>query len=376
MLETLHQHRRPLTLLLALAVLVILADVFAFGIAHVDTASYTDQITSMRHGTFLSSDQAAEYRAFKPLYATVGIALPFLSPDLILLGMNALFLCGLGIIMYFFLLELGFAATYAFLGGVWTLIGYPALQFGFALGTDISGWFFAPLTMLIVLVAIRKNENRLLVLASLVGFLGAASKETGVIGLFFGGLYLLLRYPREGFDRTLRSLIALCLPFCILEGILLLAIHFSGLIGFAGWVGLNNGLYESVHTVKFFLGAELATFNILWLLVLAGAYALARKSIVLGRERALQLTALFVAALPVIEWPAFNDRILFSQFFIVVPLALLGAQCVTDTFAAPTHKRWFWYALYALPLIASIALVLIGGHDGIYALLHRLAHRV
>jgi len=42
-----------------IAIAIMLADTFVFGIAHVDTASYTDQIIALRHDTFLSNDQWA-----------------------------------------------------------------------------------------------------------------------------------------------------------------------------------------------------------------------------------------------------------------------------------------------------------------------------
>lgn len=361
-----------LTTLVIVAFAIILADVSVFGIAHIDTASYTDQIIALRHGVLSSPDQWAEYRAFKPLYAVVGVALPFLSPDTILLGVNALFLMGLGIAMYFFLLELGFLYAEALLGSVWVLTGYPALAFGFALGTDISGWFFELITMLVILIAVRTDSARMLVFASLLGFLGAASKETGVVGLFFGGVYVLLRLPWQGLAKTARQIALLSIPFLVLEGALLSAVHLSGLFTFFGWLGLNESLYHSVHTLKFFIGSEVTTFNILLVLLVLGIYALARERVQLDRERWLQLIALIIAALPIIAWPFFTDRILYSEFFAVIPLALYGARYLDSKTGSASGKRLLLYGLYAVPLLISVPLVLIGGHDGLYALLHRL----
>ncbi len=362
--------RRPLLWLIALDGAVILLTVFVFSIARIDAASYIDQITALRHLSLSSPDQWAALRAFKPLYAVVGLALSFLSPESVLLFLNGLFLIGLSFTSYFFLREIGFDERMTFLGSFWITVGYPVLGMAFAYGTDASGWFFATATMLAVLVAVRTENNRLLLLASLIGFLGAASKETGVVGLLFGGVYLLLHYPEWGFVKTARRILFISIPFLIAESILFIAIHFSGLPTFLGWFALNQHLYQNVHTLKFFLGAEFATFNILWIPVLVGCWVLLRYRAEIARERWLLFVALAISALPVIEWPFFTDRILYSQFFIIVPLALIGAEWLLAH--AHRWRTWLWVALFVLPFLASALFVHIGGHDGLYAFLHRL----
>ncbi|MEJ0053543.1 MAG: hypothetical protein WDN10_02335 [bacterium] len=358
---------KTLALLLGLAIAIILADVFIFGIGHVDTGTYLSQIDGWRHFTFAVTDNPWDaFRAFKPLYGVLGLVGWFLSPVAVLLVVNAGFLFGLSVAAYLCLERLGFSKEETLLGTFWVMTAYPALGLGFAAGTDISGWFFCAATIAIALQAIRLESDRLLMLASLVGFLGATGKETGVLGLVFAGTYLLLVFFDRGFRRTLRSLAALCLPFLVLEGLLLFAISQAGLPGFFGWVTFNNALYADIHTLKYFIGAELATFGILWLPAALGAYALLARRIRTGAREWKLLAALGLAALIPIAWPTFTDRILYIQWIALVPLALYGAR-----FLGLPRYRWI---LYLAPVAVSAVLLSIGGHDGLYRFAHYLAN--
>lgn len=359
--------RRALILLLCLDIIVMLAAAFVFGVKWVDTSDYIGQIENYRHFTFSSASAWTEFRDFKPLYGALGMALPFLSPVAVILGANALFFIGLSILLFFFFEELGFGREQSLLGTAWIIAGYCGVNFGFSGGTDVSGWFFCLASAVAVLRAMRLRHDRYLVLASLLGFLGATAKETGVLGLLFGGVYLLLHLRQWGGYETFKKLMLLSVPFLVLEVALLGFFTLSGVPTIFQWVTTNNGLYENMHTLKFFLGAEFATFNALWLFIAAGLWALIFKEITLPKERWFQLIALFVAALPVIEWPFFTDRILYVEFVILVPLALLGVEYL-ERFPQRAWARW---GLYALPVLGGLFFLIIGGHDGLYALLHQ-----
>src|SRR6185437_1215134 len=205
--------RKYILILLCIDTVVILCAAFVFGVQYVDTSNYVGQIENYRHLTFISADAWTEFRDFKPLFGALGMALPFVSPIPLILGTNALFLFGLTILLFYFLLELGFSKEESFLGTTWIIAGYPGVAFGFAGGADISGWFFCIASMIAVLAAVRIGKDRLLILASALGFLGAASKETGVLGLLFGGIYLLLHLRAWGFWTTLKKGLLLSVPF-------------------------------------------------------------------------------------------------------------------------------------------------------------------
>jgi len=360
--------RHALIWLLCLDVIVMLCAASVFHLQWVDTSTYTGQIENFRHFTFYSSDPYTEMRDFKPLIGALGMALPFVPPVALILATNALFFMGLSIVLFYFFGGLGFARRESFLGAVWVLAGYPGVAFGFSGGTDVSGWFFCLATLVAALAAFRANDDRLLLLASLLGFLGSATKETGALGLVFAGVYILLHVRAWGWRAVLKKLLILSVPFLALDGALMWVLSSAGVPSFVQWFIFAYKLYASVHTLKFFLGAEFAAFNVLWLFVAAGLWALARKKIALTKERWFQLIALFIAALPVIEWPFFTDRILYIEFIFLVPVALLGLQYV-ERFPMRAWARW---GIYALPILGGLFFLIIGGHDGLYALLHRL----
>ena len=63
-------------------------------------------------------------------------------------------------------------------------------------------------------------------------------------------------------------------------------------------------------------------------------------------------------------WPVFISRILYVQFHIVVPLALIGLNSRSDW-------RTIGILLALLPPIVSVALFLFAGHESIFDLLKR-----
>jgi len=364
--------RKVIFWLLSLDIVVILSVLFVFGIRYVDTADYVGQIENFRHLTFYSPLPWIELRDFKPLIGALGMALPFISPIPLLLMTDAVFFAGLSILLFYFFDELGFTKEKSFLGATWIVATYPGVAYGFSGGTDVLGWFFCLATIVAALAAFRANNNRLLLLASLLGFLGSTSKETGVLGMLFAGVYILLHVRAWGFAKMVKKLLILCVPFVILYGALMYMFYRAGIPSFIGWFIYAENLYASVHTLKFFVGAEFATFNILWVFIAVGLYALARSKILLSKERWCQFIALFIAALPVIEWPFFTDRILYIEFIILIPLALYGVTYIEQDYKP---QPWVRYSLYALPILCGIFFLIIGGHDGLYTLIHQLHRR-
>ena len=62
-----------------------------------------------------------------------------------------MFLVGLTWWTYLFLREMDFVGGPSVAGTVWVVLAYPVLKYGLALGTDISGWFFAVATCALAL---------------------------------------------------------------------------------------------------------------------------------------------------------------------------------------------------------------------------------
>ncbi len=363
------KERSPLLSLLAIGIAVLLMVTTFFGIRDQDTGIYVDQINYYRgNPVSTNSVDGLPLRAFKPFYATAGLILPFLEPINVIILLNGLFMLGLIYTFYYFLRELGFSKKYSLTGVVLLATLQATLRYGFTSGTDISGWFFCIASMLAILVGIRTDASRYIVLGSLLGFLGATSKETGVLGLLFGGIYILLHTKDWGIKKTVKVLTVLSLPFFVLEGIFLyILIHF-GFPNFLEWLAFNKDNYEKIaHTLKFFFGGEIITFNILWLFVVLGLSAIILKKIEINKEQKFQLIALSITALPILKWPIFLERILNIQFFIIIPLALYSISYISSVLENKGF-RYGTHAILTLCILSNLAIILLGGLDGIYSL--------
>jgi 4-amino-4-deoxy-L-arabinose transferase-like glycosyltransferase len=347
-------------MLVLLVDLIVVATVFSVSGLYntkVDAPVYVSQIEAYRAGTpFVAGDQ----RAFKALYGFVGSLFPHsMDPNLVILIMNLVFLIGATVASYYFFLELGFENDQALWGSVWFATGYPILKYGLAISTDISGIFFSLLTILAVMTGVRKNNVWLLVLASLVGFAGSLSKETGALGLIFGGVYLLSYFGVWEKKKVVKNLLVFCLPFWVLEFALLAVLQSVGSTNFLEWYKFAWQLYGTqYYNLFYFMGVEGSTFHIFALFALAGIIYLMRYRGEDKRKRVSELVSLFIASSPMMLWPIFVSRILYPQFLFILPLALYG------TLAARSKARPY---LMVLPVIVSFALYLVAGNGSLFS---------
>ena len=155
---------------------------------------------------------------------------------------------------------------------------YSVLKYGIALATDMGSWVFAILTVAFVLRALRLDSWKLLSVASLMGFLGASVKETGVIGLIFGGLAILFSARERELKATIRLLAALCLPAFLLECAFVGFLIWKGFPSFLDWFGLNTEWYPTPLSKRLFMfvGVNGSAFHFLGLYALIGTVVFLR----------------------------------------------------------------------------------------------------
>lgn len=360
------ENKKIILLLLAVDVLVmaLVFSVSGFFNDGVDTTIYVSQINQFDRGVFDLADTKASLRFFKPFYGVVGLWLvPFLSPYSAIFLMNVSFFILLSIVSFFLFLELGFDKKFSVAGAMWVITGYPMLKYGLALGTDAAGWFFSALTILAVLIGSRLSRTRYFILAALIGFLGALTKESGVLGLVFGGVYILVHIGVWNYKKIVNFLAGLVLPFLILEAFFLFIMAKSGFPTFLDWYSLNLSSYaKEYYKLFYFIGVEASSFNIILVFSLFGIFYAIKKKEFLSREWLARFSGLFVASLPVLMWPIFISRILYIQFLFFIPLALFGVA------NAKILNRY----LFVLPPLFNIFLFLISGNNSLFEIFKNL----
>lgn len=367
---------RLIGLLLAIdvAVLVCVFSVSGFFNDKVDTVVYVDQIR-LFSGTpaTVINDSGLAARNSKPLYGIVGAVLVhIMSPYEALLVLNLLFFFGLSIISFFLFQELGFAPGSAWWGSIWVVTGYPMLKYGLALGTDISGWFFAAATALAALLAIRSSRMRLMAAAGCIGFIGSLAKETGVLGLVFAGVSIIMHLGAWPLRTLVRWLLALSLPFLAFEAAFLAILHAYEIPNFVGWYASNHETFAgNYYHLNYFLGVEASAFSVLAVFAALGIFFAAQNGDIMKRAWLGLYVPLLAASLPVLLWPIFISRIIYIQFLVVVPLALYGLEKVSGVFSL-FKKRYVPIFLAMLPLLMSFALFLLSGTGSLFTVFKQI----
>ena len=292
-----------------------------------DTSVYLDQIAYF-NGYSHQMSSNTQLRSFKPFYGFVGAFLTnFVNDEEAIALINIIFYFGLIITSFFFLRELGFKDLYATIGSSWITTGYPVMKYGLALLTDISGWFFAIATITLFLVGFRKQSTKIIILASMVGFIGSLCKETGVLGLLFSGIFLIFKFITERNKNYIKNLFYIFTPFILLQVIFLFIVFQKNGNGssFIDWFLFNkNTIGYDLHTWYYFLLTEASAFNLLWVFSLYTIYSVLSKKIILHKEKVLLAVSLFIATLPPLIWPIFLTRVLYIEYLFVIPFALFG----------------------------------------------------
>ena len=360
--------------------ITLLIGIFTLGIifsrngiidTRIDTQIYVSQI-KFYEGKEQESDQT-RLRSFKPFYGIVGSSLGgVMTEEQAMATINIVFYFGLLIASFVFFRELGFTNKFATIGATWVGTGYPVLKYGLSLLTDISGWFFAVATIAIFLIGLRKQNSYLLILASLVGFLGSLCKETGILGLVFASVYLVLLFIFTKKIAHVKHLFQVIIPFLILEaGFLYILFKQNGGTSFLDWFIFNKTTVPTeYHSFFYFFFTELSTFSILWLYSLYTGYlVLFTKKITATKYNYILGSSLLIATLPVLLWPMFLSRVLYIGFLSIVPCALI-ALAVWSFFNHTKIKTF--YVLSVLPVIISISLFVLADGGSLFDTLKRI----
>jgi 4-amino-4-deoxy-L-arabinose transferase-like glycosyltransferase len=266
--------RNWLLVALACTCLAVLFDFWVMGIMQYqgDTPTYVAAINYVRTGELPKQDvHLQEYlkiRIMKPVYALAGAILP-LQPEASILALNLLFFFLAVIAIFLFLRELEFGPRSSALGAAWFASSYPVLKYGLGLITDMGGYLFIALSILVALKAIKSGKLKWFALTGLVCGLGALVKETGAFGILFALGAILSCYKKFGWKQAFKYCACIALVFCLIffpiQIAILLKLGYS-LINF--W---NLAQAHVDRSIKTFVGIYGAAFHILWVYAAIGA---------------------------------------------------------------------------------------------------------
>jgi hypothetical protein len=355
-----------------LGVMALVFSVNGFFDTRIDAPIYAAQITSFTQGAPFVGDVTIMQRLFKPFYAIVGGTILHTShPYGLIFALNVIFYIVLVGAVYRIFRELEYSSSDSVVGAAWIATAYPLLKYGLALGTDISGWCLSAVTILVGLVAFRKDSRFLLCLASIIGFLGATAKETGVLGLIALCLLVVWRSRKKGTKAMITNILSVGLPALVLYGVLLATIA-GHAPSFLDWFSANNAQYGGAPTHSLFtsLIVEGSTFGLYWLGVLYAIVRMIRSR--RGMKNLDAVIAAFIATLPVLLWPVFISRIQFIQFIWVIPLALYAYTQIRDHISSKssTYQRVARASLISIPIIVNILLFLVSSGGSLFDAFH------
>ncbi len=333
-----------------------------------DTVVYISQINYYQGESQM--DDQSRLRSFKPFYGVVGAMFSnIMTEEQSLLLINILFYFGLIVSSFYLFRELGFQDRFAAIGSSWVATGYPVLKYGLALLTDISGWFFAGATIVLFLTGLRKQNSWLLILSSIVAFVGSLCKETGLLGLGFSGLYLSIHFLFSRKKEHILNLLKISLPFIMLEAMFLFTLFqkSGSQTSFVDWFLFNkNTIGYDLHTWFYFFFTEASTFSLLFVYVAYGVWMFMNKKVTLSKEKTILGLSLLIATLPVLIWPVFLTRVLYIGYLIVVPAAL-GSLLLWSQYNKENIKTL--YVLSLLPVLSSLGLFFLASGGSLFSLL-------
>lgn len=334
-----------------------------------DTVNYVDQIRYYNNEKEMATTTVL--RSFKPFYGIVGASVvPPFSEKQSILFINILFYFSLLFISFFFFKELGFENKISFIGTTWIATSYPLLKYGLALLTDISGWFFSIVVITTFLLGIRKKNNNVLLLASVLAFIGSLCKETGVLGLVFISAYFILHALRTKEFIFIKKLLLSVVPFIILQALFIFSLFYKSSTheSFLGWfLFTKKEVGYALHTLYYFTFVELSTFNMLWTYATFSMYKIIKNKN-FSFEKSITWISLFVAILPPLIWPIFMTRILFSGYLFIIPLSLLGLHFIMKK----SNNTLLLTTLAILPILTSFILFIAANGGSLFDVLKKL----
>lgn len=312
-------------ILISLIVAVFNASILLFffvsRLEHTDTEEYAATIQ------YISGNPDGKlflHRLLKPAPLLIGsLLIPFLSPESSLVFQNLIFYFLSVLLVFFLIYRFYHNEKQAFYGTILYSTAYPMLAYGLAPLTDISGWFFYVLIILLSLNSLDNFNIKKVFLIGLLAGLGMLFKESlGAAPIFFVSLiFIATRFP---IGKKIKYVLVFGLAFIfipLISGVILYKLYSYSLIDWYLSVARTSESGFFVYTPLRIL-IEIGRMLIIgWVFVLVGAFKEILKK---NKERIKILVSFLPASLSFFFWSFPHNRIIYIAFPLLVLLGSFG----------------------------------------------------
>ena len=312
-----------ISLILGLVNAVILLVFFVPRLSHTDTVSY---LSTIKYILGEPGGEVALHRILNPLPILIGASLsPLADGENALILQNVIFYVLSVLLIFFLVYEIYHNEKQAFYGTVLFMTAFPVLAYGLAALTDMSGWFFFLLTVLLSLNFLKNPSFRTAILPGLVASFGMLFKENvAAAPIFFASLVFIA--ANLSFKEKIKYLIVFGLAFLFFPLINSLILnHFFSYYYLTTFqdIGAGGKAVEGFYMYTFprILIEIGRAFLIGWIFILLGVF---REFSIKNKERIKILLAFIPPSLSVFLWICPHNRMFFIAFPILVLLGSFG----------------------------------------------------
>ena len=232
----------------------------------------------------------------------------------------------------------------AFWATVMFITAPPLMLYGLAYMTDMPAWFFGILGIYVTLRVYSKLTEKpeyAIFIGFIMGF-GFLWKESAVTGaVFFGAYVLLSNLPgKVKAGLCVYGVVGFAIPVLISSGLVYNRFHYT----FWGWYAfIQTKPYGNSYTLSEFIREVTRTFDVVWLLFVAGVFRFLRDFFQRNTD-ASEVRFLIASGATILLWPIWpypSNRL----FYLSCPfLVSVGANAV-ELFG---KERWTFLVLLAV----------------------------
>lgn len=301
------------------------------------------------------SDTIMPNRFLNPFYAVVGstILRPFGSAAALIIT-NIVFYYGL-IILNYDLIRRVFANKWiAFWSTLLLVTSYSMIRYALTQVEDIGGYFWFLATIYVGWRWWQSKKDAWLYLAGAAIAFGVLTKESGCMGAFFVGILFLFDW------QSIKIFLSRLIKVSVLPILVIIVNYWRG-----QWVGYNSSQWFidnwkifSAENYTFFrwLGVNLTTYNLLWILIIVGLVYLICRWPVIERNLRIYFIAILLPSLSYFAWPLFISRTVFISAWLFIPLACYGAWILYDSLGFKRTILGFLVVALFVPYLLQILL--------------------
>ena len=312
-----------IVLILALLNAVLILTFFFPRYDHTDTPQY---ISAIRNIAGDKSAEIASYRILKSMPIFIGVFLTnFTAAENTLIIQNIFFYLLFVVLVFLLVYRIYQNEKQAFYGSVLALTSYPMMAYGLTSLTDLSGWFFFLLSVLLSLNFLKNPSFKTAVLPGLVASFGMLFKESvAAAPIFFVSLVFIA--ANFSFKEKIKYSLIFGLAFIVfpaINSIILYNLFSYSYLDVFRAVGVGGEGSSSIYmyTLPRIIIEIGRVFLIGWIFILLGAL---KELTIKNKERIKILLAFIPPSLSAFLWICPHNRILFIAFPVLVLLGSFG----------------------------------------------------